>query len=174
MLGRKCLAPALAGPRRNARARFALVLRQIRKWSTTSYTPGQDRAGDLQRVGLRNCRKTNANLARAFLRGTASPGARQAFRRPEMPGTMQRFMNTPCGTRARNLRIRSPTPCPLGQEGPLHSMRRLGDLSVPLAPLCGELLACIRGAGDRLESPQDAVGFSLCMRGLYALNLNEV
>ncbi len=25
--------------------------------------------------------------------------------------------NTPCGTRARNLRIRSPTPCPLGQGG---------------------------------------------------------
>jgi hypothetical protein len=24
---------------------------------------------------------------------------------------------TPCGTRARNLRIRSPTPCPLGQGG---------------------------------------------------------
>ena len=30
---------------------------------------------------------------------------------------MQRFMNTPCGTRARKLRIRSPTPCPLGQGG---------------------------------------------------------
>ena len=26
--------------------------------------------------------------------------------------------NTPCGTRTRNLRIRSPTPCPLGQGGP--------------------------------------------------------
>jgi hypothetical protein len=25
---------------------------------------------------LRNCRKTNSNLARAFLRGPASPGAR--------------------------------------------------------------------------------------------------
>ena len=25
--------------------------------------------------------------------------------------------NTPCGTRTRNLRIRSPTPCPLGQGG---------------------------------------------------------
>ena len=25
--------------------------------------------------------------------------------------------STPCGTRARNLRIRSPTPCPLGQGG---------------------------------------------------------
>jgi hypothetical protein len=24
---------------------------------------------------------------------------------------------TPCGTRTRNLRIRSPTPCPLGQGG---------------------------------------------------------
>jgi hypothetical protein len=26
-------------------------------------------------------------------------------------------INTPCGTRTRNLRIRSPTPCPLGQGG---------------------------------------------------------
>ena len=25
--------------------------------------------------------------------------------------------NTPCGTRAHNLRTRSPTPCPLGQGG---------------------------------------------------------
>ena len=28
--------------------------------------------------------------------------------------------NTPCGTRTRNLRIRSPTPCPLGQGGLLR------------------------------------------------------
>ena len=28
--------------------------------------------------------------------------------------------NTPCGTRARNLRIRGPTPCPLGQGGSAH------------------------------------------------------
>ena len=27
------------------------------------------------------------------------------------------IMSTPCGTRTRNLRIRSPTPCPLGQGG---------------------------------------------------------
>ena len=26
-------------------------------------------------------------------------------------------LSTPCGTRTRNLRIRSPTPCPLGQGG---------------------------------------------------------
>jgi hypothetical protein len=31
------------------------------------------------------------------------------------PGTASRC--TPCGTRTRNLRIRSPTPCPLGQGG---------------------------------------------------------
>ena len=30
------------------------------------------------------------------------------------------LINTSCGTRARNLRIRSPTPCPLGQGG--HSV----------------------------------------------------
>jgi hypothetical protein len=29
---------------------------------------------------------------------------------------------TPCGTRTRNLRIRSPTPCPLGQGGRYYSM----------------------------------------------------
>ena len=28
--------------------------------------------------------------------------------------------STPCGTRTRNLRIRSPTPCPLGQGGTSH------------------------------------------------------
>ena len=31
------------------------------------------------------------------------------------------MQSTPCGTRARNLRIRSPTPCPLGQGGSSHS-----------------------------------------------------
>ena len=29
----------------------------------------------------------------------------------------QKKKSTPCGTRTRNLRIRSPTPCPLGQGG---------------------------------------------------------
>ena len=30
---------------------------------------------------------------------------------------MRAMADTPCGTRTRNLRIRSPTPCPLGQGG---------------------------------------------------------
>ena len=33
------------------------------------------------------------------------------------PGTSCAEYCTPCGTRTRNLRIRSPTPCPLGQGG---------------------------------------------------------
>ena len=39
------------------------------------------------------------------------------------PGALPRVLlhredaSTPCGTRTRNLRIRSPTPCPLGQGG---------------------------------------------------------
>ena len=31
--------------------------------------------------------------------------------------TMTYKLSTPCGTRTRNLRIKSPTPCPLGQGG---------------------------------------------------------
>ena len=36
---------------------------------------------------------------------------------------------TPCGTRARNLRIRSPTPCPLGQGGTVDYRRSLFSLT---------------------------------------------
>ena len=32
-------------------------------------------------------------------------------------GISHTYQCTPCGTRTRNLRIRSPTPCPLGQGG---------------------------------------------------------
>ena len=46
-------------------------------------------------------------------------------RNPETPPYVSRLglqpsdrsLRTPCGTRTRNLRIRGPTPCPLGQEG---------------------------------------------------------
>ena len=37
-------------------------------------------------------------------------------------------VNTPCGTRTRNLRIRSPTPCPLGQGGCCILAQLLGVL----------------------------------------------
>lgn len=35
--------------------------------------------------------------------------------------------STPCGTRTRNLRIRSPTPCPLGQGGFMRSAGHIRD-----------------------------------------------
>ena len=46
---------------------------------------------------------------------------------------------TPCGTRTRNLRIRSPTPCPLGQGGqwPIPEVRVLRIHGVPPTALCG-------------------------------------
>ncbi len=37
-------------------------------------------------------------------------------------------MYTPCGTRTRNLRIRSPTPCPLGQGGCCDACAIVGTL----------------------------------------------
>ena len=44
------------------------------------------------------------------------------------------IMSTPCGTRTRNLRIRSPTPCPLGQ-GTLMCIFRIYDLSFKAQPV---------------------------------------
>ena len=40
---------------------------------------------------------------------------------------------TPCGTRARNLRIRGPTPCPLGQGG--DEVQRTGEVCSLLRPI---------------------------------------
>ena len=47
------------------------------------------------------------------------------------PGSLCRtpLRNSPGGTRARNLRIRSPTPCPLGQGG--HVFAPLQDFPLP-------------------------------------------
>ena len=42
--------------------------------------------------------------------------------------------NTPCGTRARNLRIRGPTPCPLGQGGSAHLAQLFASPPLPRAP----------------------------------------
>ena len=63
---------------------------------------------------------------------------------PQSSGSIPRWMVprnikiTPCGTRTRNLRIRSPTPCPLGQGGHasgFHQLRSQGN--VVLANLYG-------------------------------------
>ena len=53
---------------------------------------------------------------------------------------------TPCGTRARNLRIRGPTPCPLGQGG-MCLLAGNAFLSSTCAPGEGGPAARGRGAG---------------------------
>ena len=48
-----------------------------------------------------------------------------ALPQPRPGAARHRIKSTPCGTRTRNLRIRGPTPCPLGQGGNHGSSKRL-------------------------------------------------
>ena len=65
-------------------------------------------------------------------------------------GLVSQHMRTPCGTRTRNLRIRSTTPCPLGQWGQLCTQRRAYQCakltgvrhSVSLCPPSMPVLSC--------------------------------
>ena len=95
-------------------------------------------AGTPPRRARMQAHAVHACTPHAFLgRGAAGTGSKPL---------RQRLMNNPCGSRARNRRIRGPTPCPLA-KGPLHSIRRPGGLGVPLALLRGELLGRSRGRG---------------------------
>ena len=55
------------------------------------------------------------NVERSNPRSKPPMERRPLLGAPPTAGPQQKY--TPCGTRARNLRIRSPTPCPLGQGG---------------------------------------------------------
>ena len=63
------------------------------------------------------------SVALAAPRGAARPRTPAEHpRAPSTPRGLSRHSGTPCGTRTRNLRIRSPTPCPLGQGGFWHEI----------------------------------------------------
>ena len=55
------------------------------------------------------------NVERSSPRSKPPMERRPLLGAPPTAGPQQKY--TPCGTRTRNLRIRSPTPCPLGQGG---------------------------------------------------------
>ena len=70
----------------------------------------------------------------------------------ELEHQQQQEQCTPCGTRARNLRIRGPTPCPLGQGGYcLVAMRITCVNSCIAAPGAAQQASC--GLGGTPPSP---------------------
>ena len=71
----------------------------------------------------RSCRVQKAFGRNASLRSALGRKKKkrlsQRSTRTHMHGAIRKN-SPPCGTRARNLRIRSPTPCPLGQGGSIE------------------------------------------------------
>ena len=68
--------------------------------------------------------------------------------------------STPCGTRTRNLRIRSPTPCPLGQGG-----CRASDDGIPSSSRLAAVHECCRRRIEASKGRQWVPEKSACMRG---------
>ena len=68
-------------------------------------------------------------------------------------GETSHIHTTPCGTRTRNLRIRSPTPCPLGQGGlTLHGVARESRMVPPAQHFMRRGSRCSRVGHSQLFS----------------------
>ena len=66
-----------------------------------------------------------------------------ALPQPRPGAARHRIKSTPCGTRTRNLRIRGPTPCPLGQGGCADSAH--GPAYTSLSERMGRRIVHING-----------------------------
>ena len=84
---------------------------------------------------------------------------------------LRRMVSTPCGTRTRNLRIRSPPPCPLGQGGHICfvSVRKAFQNKA-----VWHLQGAQRGASDPLMKKPPTWSLTATGAGLGALGLRGV